>query len=316
MSTKLRIMWLTAVPLALFAVFALGCSPAADNGGGGDDTVSDGTTDDDGPMSDDGAGGDADSAPAATDDGAPSGAAVEWATLKGRFVYDGEAPTPAKIDVTKDVDFCGKHMLVNEELLVNSENGGIKNVIVFLDVRRGDDQPPIAPSYEESAAAEVLLDNKNCRFEPHICLLRTTQSFIIGNDDPVGHNTKIDCFDNQSINPSVPANSKEDAYKNHFTAEENLPANVSCSIHPWMSARLVVRENPYMAVSDENGDFEIKDLPAGKWTMQVYQEKSGFVDSVNVGGKDENWNKGRVEIDTSKGDIDWGDVKVKPVVFE
>lgn len=324
MTTTIRTMWLSAIPLALCGLLAVGCAPAENGGGGGGggdgESVSGGAATDEGgggggeEGTPTGGGTSTDGAPS-TSDGGAAGATVEWAALKGRFVYDGEAPTPAPINVTKDVDYCGKYDLVNEDLVVKSENGGLKNVVVFLYVGRGDKEPPIAPSYEETADAEVLLDNKHCRFEPHVCLLRTTQRFVIGNDDPIGHNTKIDSMANVPINPILPANTQNKEFEHQFTNEERLPVPVSCSIHPWMHAWLVVRSNPYMAVSDENGNFEIKDLPAGTWTMQVWHEIPGYVTEVNVGGKDVPWSKGRVDVTISSGDVDWGDVKIKPGVF-
>jgi len=314
MTSTIRTMWLAAIPLALCGLLALGCAPAENGGGGGGEPVSGGGGGgaEDGTSADGGIG--TDGAPTSTD-GAAAGATVEWASLKGRFVYDGEAPTPTPINVTKDVDYCGKYDLVNEDLVVNSENGGLKNVVVFLYVGRGDKEPPIAPSYEATADAEVLLDNKHCQFVPHVCLLRTTQRFLIGNDDPIGHNTKIDSSENVPINPILPQMSQNKEYEQHFTNEERLPVPVSCSIHPWMHAWLVVRSNPYMAVSDENGNFEIKDLPAGTWTMQVWHEIPGYVAEVNVGGKVVPWSKGRVDVTISTGDVDWDEVKIKPSVF-
>jgi hypothetical protein len=313
MTTTIRAMWFAAIPLALCGLLALGCAPSENGGGGG------------GALTNEGGGGAEVGTPAeggtgaggapTTTGGAPAGATVEWAALKGRFVYDGKAPTPAPINVTKDIDYCGKFGLVNDDLVVNSENGGLKNVIVYLYLGRGDKEPPIAPSYEETADAEVLLDNKHCQFDPHVCLLRTTQRFVIGNDDPIGHNTKIDSTVNVPINPILPANVPNKEFEHHFTQEERLPVPVSCSIHPWMHAWLVVRSNPYLAVSDENGNFEIKDLPAGTWTMQVWHEKSGFVSEVNKGGQVVPWSKGRVEVTISTGDVDWGEVKIKPELF-
>ena len=56
---------------------------------------------------------------------------AEWASLKGRFVFDGTPPAPAEITADKDVEVCGKHKLVNEELVV-SDDKGIANVVLFV----------------------------------------------------------------------------------------------------------------------------------------------------------------------------------------
>lgn len=63
---------------------------------------------------------------------AGSASAGEWANLRGRVVYDGTPPVPPKIQVNKDQEVCGKYDLVDERLLVNRTNHGVKNVIVML----------------------------------------------------------------------------------------------------------------------------------------------------------------------------------------
>ncbi|MCH7728799.1 MAG: hypothetical protein IH991_20290, partial [Planctomycetes bacterium] len=175
-----------------------------------------------------------------------------WGNLRGRFVYDGIPPTPAKANVNKDADVCGKHNLIKESLLVNKENRGLANVVVYMYVPRGKDQPPVHPSYAQSAKSEVPLNNSKCRFEPHVTLLRTSQTLLISNRDPVGHNTKIDTQVNPPINPNTPAG---EILKQHFSAEERTPAMVSCSVHSWMSGWILVRELPYFARTDTDGNF-------------------------------------------------------------
>ena len=59
-----------------------------------------------------------------------------------------------------------------------------------------------------------------------------------------------------------------------------MPVKVACNIHPWMNAWLVVKDHPYMAVSDDNGKLEIKNLPAGEWSFQIWQEKAGYLREV------------------------------------
>jgi hypothetical protein len=242
--------------------------------------------------------------------------AAEWGDLTGTFIYGGKAPEPAALKVDKDVAVCGKHKLVDESLVVGAD-GGIKNIVVFLYLKEGDKAPPIHPSYEESAKDDVVLDNRNCRFEPRVALLRTTQKLVIKNSDPVGHNTKIDCLNNTGINPLIPAGAQFDQ---HFTAVERVPSIVSCNIHPWMSARVLIKDHPYMAVTDDAGKFTIKNLPVGKWTFQVWQEKAGYVQEVSLDGKKTKWQRGRVEVEIKASGEDMpnslGTLKLAPEVFK
>ncbi|MDA1052017.1 MAG: hypothetical protein O3C40_16245 [Planctomycetota bacterium] len=237
-------------------------------------------------------------------------AASGWGDLKVRFVYDGTAPSPAPINVTKDQEFCGKFGLVDESVVVNAENGGIKNVIATLS--RGNDKSPIPihESYLEHVRDQVYLDNNKCRFEPRVTLLWTPQTLLLKNSDSVGHNTKIDTFSNQPINDIVPAGT---AVSKEFPQAERRAAPVACSIHPWMKAWLVIQDNPYFAVSDKDGNLEIKNLPAGDWSIQFWQEAAGYVANVKVNGKTTEWKRGVVDVKIENGKAaDLGVVEFAP----
>lgn len=237
-----------------------------------------------------------------------------WGNLKGKFVFDGSAKDPAKLAITKDAEVCGKHGLVDESLIVGKD-GGIANVLVSLYLAPGAKAPAIHESYESDAKAEVVLDNNKCRFEPHITLLRTTQTLVIKNSDPVGHNTKADLIKNKPFNDLIPAGGM--LKKSPFGTEEILPMQVSCSIHPWMRAHLVIRKDPYMTVSAEDGTFEIKNIPAGKHNFRAWQESAGYIQKVSVKGKAESWAKGRFEVTIKNGeDFDLGEIKIPAASFK
>jgi len=219
--------------------------------------------------------------------------AQEWGDLEGTFVYKGTPPTPAKITVDKDPQFCGKHNLVEEKVVVNKENGGLANVVVYL---LNQTKPKIHPEYAKDAKAEIVVDNANCRFEPHVAAIRTGQTLVLGNKDPIGHNTKADFFNNNAFNDLIPAGG---SIKKSFTMAEATPSALSCSIHPWMNAYLLIREDPYFAVSDKDGKFAIKNLPVGEHTFIVWSNK--FLSSVTVDGKATTWARGRVKLNIKPG---------------
>ena len=232
-------------------------------------------------------------------------------TLKGKFVYGGSAPKAAAVNVTADKAFCGTKKLVSENVVVG-ENGGLANVIVYLYLSRGD-TVKVDPAYDDLKKTPVVLDNVNCRFEPHVALLWTEHKIVFGNKDSVGHNVKVDSS-NKPMNPLLPAGAQ---LETQFEESERLPVSVGCNIHPWMRGWLVVRDNPYFAVTDADGNFEIKNIPAGDWTFQMWHESVGYVREVKIGGKDVEWSRGRVEVSiTEGGEADLGTVTVPAEAFE
>jgi plastocyanin len=237
-----------------------------------------------------------------------------WGHLKGQFIYDGSPPAQSPLTITKDPEFCGQHRIVDESLVVNGENGGLANAVVYLSVRRGQDAPQSHESYAETADARVTLDNDKCRFEPHISLLRTSQTLLIKNSDPVGHNTNIAASSNASFNQTIPSGSE---IEHHFDAVERRPAAVSCNIHPWMKGWILPIDTPYFAVSRENGEFEINNLPSGTWTFQVWHEKAGGIGEVTMDGKTTKWSKGRVSLTINADTVtDLGEIKLSEALFQ
>ena len=228
-----------------------------------------------------------------------------WGDLKMKFVYDGTPPAPKPINVDKDVQFCGKFGLVDEEMVV--KNGAVQNVLVFAYTK--DKTPPPHPDYAKNLSEKVTLDNKGCRFEPRICCLRPAQTLVLKNSDSVGHNTNYNVRDAGAGNPLIPAGASVDV---HFDREGTFPGGqVSCNIHPWMKAYIVVRDTPYMAVSDEKGEILIKNLPVGEWTFQIWHE-TGYVETPIVKGTPVEWKRGRPDIKIVAGVNDLGEIKFKP----
>jgi hypothetical protein len=231
----------------------------------------------------------------------------EWGTLTGRIVFDGKAPAPKPIDTSKDPT-C-KEKLTTENLIV-SPDGGLVNAVVMLRTKG----VKIHPDYDKTATAELTLDNKNCRFEPHVQVVRLKQPLLLKNSDPTGHNTNIAPLLGKPINPILAANSEPIPY--NFTAEEAVPVKVSCNIHPWMGAWIVARTDPYAAVTDKDGRFTIKDLPVGKeLEFRLWQESAGYLKNATFkGGKADA--RGTFKLKLKPGENDLGDIKVSSSIFK
>ena len=223
-------------------------------------------------------------------------------TIKGRFVYEGQAPAPSPISVTKDQEVCGQHHLMDESLLVDSK-GGLANAVIFARNKNLKSEKP--------AEGEVVLDNNGCHFVPHIAVMQTGQSLIVKNSDPVPHNTNASLVANPAFNDTVPVGSKLDK---KITLAEQAPAPVVCTIHPWMKGYIVVQPHPFVAVSAKDGTFEIKNVPAGiPIEFQAWHESSANRTGALVADKpDLKWQpNGRFTV-TVKPDetLDLGDIKI------
>jgi hypothetical protein len=246
--------------------------------------------------------------------GAAASTGTGWATLKGRFVFEGTAPTMAPYAVNKDMATCapGGKAPLQETLLVDSGSGGIKNIAIYLrDAARVHDSA-------KPAADSVLFDQKVCVFLTHVCAMKVGQTLDIKNSDDVGHNTNIAGKKN-TFNQTIPAGSTI-PYK--VQKEEATPAPVNCSIHPWMVSYLLPRENGYFAVTKEDGSFEIANLPAGEEIdIQVWHESAagpgGALVVTSPEAKSLGWtNKGRISITLQADEVKEVEVKVPASAFK
>ncbi len=200
-----------------------------------------------------------------------------YGTLKGRVTYDGDAPA-AKVlfekgKAAKDPDVCAKDApVISERLLVDSGTKGVKNVLVFLT-------KPTSVSGEAkkaAAAAHVVFDQTKCVFEPHVLAVMVNTPILLKSSDTVNHNINAK-LKSAAFNKLLSAKAEE---KYTPIGAERLPAEVTCDIHPWMRAWWMVLDHPYFAVTDEKGEFEIKNAPAGTQKAVVWQEaldRSGFI---------------------------------------
>jgi len=217
-------------------------------------------------------------APGSTTTTATAPASAEgYGTLKGRVTYDGDAPAVKvlfeKGKAAKDPDICAKDApVISERLLVDSSTKGVKNVLVFLT-------KPTSVSGEAkkaAAAAHVVFDQTKCVFEPHVLAVMVNTPISLKSSDSVNHNINAK-LKAGAFNKLLAAKAED-----KFTpiGAERLPAEVTCDIHPWMRAWWMVLDHPYFAVTDEKGEFEIKNAPAGTQKVVVWQEaldKRGFI---------------------------------------
>lgn len=248
------LVWLGAVALLL----ASGC------GGGGDE----GSARPSRPSASTPAGGGEEAAPAA------GGGATGSASVKGSVTLEGAAPEAKKIRMDAD-PFCkkahedGAH---SQEVVVN-DNGTLRWVFVYVKSGLSGGYPaPTEP---------VTIDQRGCTYHPHVLGMQAGQPIKILNSDETLHNIHALPKNNPQFNIAMPKYVKE---KEQTFPNPEVMVPIKCDVHSWMATYVGVVDNPFYAVTDKDGAFDLSGLPAGTYTIEAWHEKYGTqTQEVTVG---------------------------------
>lgn len=183
-------------------------------------------------------------------------------TLSGKVNFKGTAPKPKALKMNAD-PYCAKAnaSAVDEVITVNG-NGTLKNVFVYVKDAKGG-TPNTTP---------VEFDQKGCIYHPRVIGVMVNQPVKIVNSDATLHNVHGLAKKNPQFNQGM--NTKGQTIDKTFKSPE-LALKVKCDVHGWMQAYFNVMEHPFFAVTNEKGEFNIANLPAGDYTVETWHEKLG-----------------------------------------
>jgi len=164
----------------------------------------------------------------------------------------------------------------NESVVVGAD-GALQNVFVYVKDGLGTLRFPI-PS------AAVVIDQKGCRYVPHVLGVQAGQRVEILNSDPTLHNIHAVPMANREFNTGQPIPGMRHAHQ--FTAREVM-VPFKCDVHPWMNAYVGVLDHPFFGVTGADGSFELKGLPPGTYTIEAWHETLGAqTQMVTIGAKE------------------------------
>ena len=200
-------------------------------------------------------------------------------SLNGTAIFSGKIEQLKPYKTGKYKKACGTD-IPNESMLI--DNKGVRNVVISIHGEK-----------LKKRGGEYRLDQKKCRYEPHVIAVPLDSELKIHTSDPINHNIHTYSFENDPINIMfLPG---QDAYSQEM--EEAEVIKVECDLHDWMRAWVVVTPNAYSAVSGADGSFEIPDVPPGKYELTAWHETLGsLTKNITVGNDGLNVNFDFLEV--------------------
>ena len=195
-------------------------------------------------------------------------------SITGKITYDDKVPTFKPLDMNADPVCASKHSgPVYPEVLVLGDGNGLANV--FVQVKN-------APQGSAASTEPVVIDQKGCRYEPHVVGVMVGQPVQFKNSDGILHNVHGLPKENREFNIGMPPTLLE---KDQVFNKPEAHFPVKCDVHPWMKTYIAVMTHPYFDVSGTDGMFEISGLPDGSYEIEAWHEKLGTQSaSVTVSG--------------------------------
>ena len=185
--------------------------------------------------------------------------------VTGKVSFEGERPEVKPLSVDpKAAEGCSHgdaKVSDRDEKLLIDKDGGVANVVIMVKVEGAMAKPAEKP---------LLLDQKTCRFEPHVSVITAGTVVEFLNTDTVSHNVHTYAKKNEPMNKTIPAGSKE-VQKLDLADQVEL----KCDIHPWMNGWIVVTDTPHFAVTKPDGSFAVEGVPAGTHKVEFWHETLG-----------------------------------------
>lgn len=181
--------------------------------------------------------------------------------VRGSVKIEGVPDELPPLDVYKFKQICGH--VPNESLIVGLDQGVRYGVVTLEGVNKGK-------AIEREVAHE--LDNRGCRFVPHVQAASVGQFVVTKNTDPILHTAHayFEAGGQPQFNVGL--------YPGRISRKPLVTpgvVKVTCDVHPWMKAYTVVTEHPYHAVTDALGEYEIRDIPPGTYRLKLWHESLG-----------------------------------------
>ena len=194
--------------------------------------------------------------------------------ITGTVAFEGAFPADSVILFAANQTDCGRSVVDHR---VDRSGQLVSGVAVWLtDIRQGRPLP---------ADRRFELTNEDCVLDPRVQAVMTGGTLNVISADVAMHRNRIVDVSTGEVEAMAPFNDNGQVIPFDRLLTKTAELEVTCELHPWSKAYLLVFDHPYYAVTGKSGDFSIDGVPPGTYHLRAWHPVLGLVDqTVTVAG--------------------------------
>ncbi len=190
-------------------------------------------------------------------------------TLTGTVDYDGVIPADSVVKVAADQPGCGPTIT---EHAVDRSGTRINGVVVWItDIRTGK-QLPVARRFE--------LSNSDCLLSPRVQAVLAPGTLNMSSEDVTMHRDRVINVGTGEMVGLAPFNDNGEVVPFDRLLTGTAELEITCELHPWSKAFILVFDHPYFAMTSSSGSFSIGDVPPGTYHVRAWHPSLGISDAT------------------------------------
>lgn len=189
--------------------------------------------------------------------------------LAGTIDFDGPLPADSIIEIPPETQGCGHSLTSRSVEHTGTRIGGV--VVWIADIRAGKPLP---------AERRFELANDECLLTPSVQAVLAPATLNMASQDVAMHRNHIIDVATGDLEGIAPFNDNGEVVPFDRLLTKPAQLEITCELHPWSKASILVFDHPYFAMSEKSGSFAIDDVPAGTYRVRAWHPHLGLAEQT------------------------------------